>query len=40
MESDRAVLISYSALRLSVVRFFVVCRAERGTPQKICGLGN
>ena len=30
----------YSVSRFSLFRFFVVCRAPRGTQQKICGLGN
>jgi hypothetical protein len=31
---------TYSALRLSMFRFFVVCCTERSTQQKICGLSN
>jgi hypothetical protein len=29
-----------SASRLSVLGLFVVCFAERGIPQMLCGLGN
>jgi hypothetical protein len=32
--------VLYSASRLDLFRFFVVCRAPRGTQQKICSLCN
>jgi hypothetical protein len=37
---DIVVTHSYSASRLDVLSLLIVCRAERGTQLKDCGLGD